>query len=128
MQSGASERVRRPRTTSLSSRSVISRGLDHDPDYAQGSWRRHPDSNRGIRVLQTLALPLGYAAAKQLKGGDLYRIGEGDSSPQGSVGPSPCAVSPTVSEFCYHHAAGSSPHEVSKDRAALDHTVQGCLP
>ena len=26
------------------------------------SWRRHPDSNRGIRVLQTLALPLGYAA------------------------------------------------------------------
>ena len=27
-----------------------------------GIWRRHPDSNRGIRVLQTLALPLGYAA------------------------------------------------------------------
>src|SRR5262245_21013926 len=26
-------------------------------------WRRHPDSNRGIRVLQTLALPLGYAAS-----------------------------------------------------------------
>ena len=25
-------------------------------------WRRHPDSSRGIRVLQTLALPLGYAA------------------------------------------------------------------
>lgn len=25
-------------------------------------WRRHPDSNRGVRVLQTLALPLGYAA------------------------------------------------------------------
>jgi hypothetical protein len=25
-------------------------------------WRRHPDSNRGIRVLQTRALPLGYAA------------------------------------------------------------------
>jgi hypothetical protein len=27
------------------------------------TWRRHPDSNRGIRVLQTRALPLGYAAS-----------------------------------------------------------------
>jgi hypothetical protein len=27
-------------------------------------WRRHPDLNRGITVLQTAALPLGYAAAK----------------------------------------------------------------
>ena len=26
------------------------------------SWRRHPDLNRGIAVLQTAALPLGYAA------------------------------------------------------------------
>jgi hypothetical protein len=26
------------------------------------SWRRHPDSNWGIKVLQTSALPLGYAA------------------------------------------------------------------
>ena len=26
-------------------------------------WRRHPDLNRGIKVLQTLALPLGYDAA-----------------------------------------------------------------
>jgi hypothetical protein len=26
------------------------------------SWRRHPDLNRGITVLQTVALPLGYAA------------------------------------------------------------------
>jgi hypothetical protein len=26
-------------------------------------WRRHPDLNRGIRVLQTHALPLGYVAA-----------------------------------------------------------------
>jgi hypothetical protein len=25
-------------------------------------WRRRPDSNRGIAVLQTAALPLGYAA------------------------------------------------------------------
>jgi hypothetical protein len=26
-------------------------------------WRRHPDLNRRITVLQTAALPLGYAAA-----------------------------------------------------------------
>ena len=25
-------------------------------------WRRHPDLNRGMKVLQTLALPLGYSA------------------------------------------------------------------
>ncbi len=25
-------------------------------------WRRHPDLNRGIKVLQTSALPLGYGA------------------------------------------------------------------
>ena len=25
-------------------------------------WRRHPDLNRGIKVLQTLTLPLGYSA------------------------------------------------------------------
>ena len=27
-------------------------------------WRRHPDLNRGIKVLQTLALPLGYSAIR----------------------------------------------------------------
>ena len=27
-------------------------------------WRRHPDLNRGYAVLQTAALPLGYAAIK----------------------------------------------------------------
>ena len=27
-------------------------------------WRRHPDLNWGIRVLQTHALPLGYVAKK----------------------------------------------------------------
>ena len=26
------------------------------------TWRRHPDSNWGMKVLQTLALPLGYGA------------------------------------------------------------------
>ena len=31
-------------------------------------WRRHPDLNRGVRVLQTLALPLGDGAAGE--GGD----------------------------------------------------------
>ena len=30
--------------------------------------RRHPDSNRGIKVLQTSALPLGYAALKKWSG------------------------------------------------------------
>ncbi len=28
-------------------------------------WRRHPDLNWGIRVLQTLALPLGYVTIKK---------------------------------------------------------------
>ena len=39
--------------------------IDFAPmDFHRGeiSWRRHPDLNRGIRVLQTLALPLGYSA------------------------------------------------------------------
>ena len=27
-------------------------------------WRRHPDLNRRITVLQTVALPLGYAAGQ----------------------------------------------------------------
>ena len=31
-------------------------------------WRRHPDLNRGIRVLQTRALPLGYVAIKNWSG------------------------------------------------------------
>ena len=30
--------------------------------FEEGIWRRRPDSNRGIAVLQTAALPLGYAA------------------------------------------------------------------
>ena len=29
---------------------------------SQSVWRRHPDLNWRIRVLQTLALPLGYSA------------------------------------------------------------------
>jgi hypothetical protein len=31
--------------------------------FLGNSWRRHPDSNRRITVLQTAALPLGYAAS-----------------------------------------------------------------
>ncbi|MBP2628572.1 MAG: hypothetical protein H6Q68_3283, partial [Firmicutes bacterium] len=49
----------------------------HSPDFKSGAsadsatlaymklelnWRRHPDLNWGIEVLQTSALPLGYAA------------------------------------------------------------------
>jgi hypothetical protein len=30
-------------------------------------WRRHPDLNRRITVLQTAALPLGYAAIKKVE-------------------------------------------------------------
>ena len=30
-------------------------------------WRHHPDLNRGIKVLQTSALPLGYGAIFSLK-------------------------------------------------------------
>ena len=32
------------------------------PQPALFFWRRHPDLNWGIRILQTLALPLGYGA------------------------------------------------------------------
>ena len=32
-------------------------------------WRRHPDSNRGMKVLQTLALPLGYGATMVARDG-----------------------------------------------------------
>ena len=32
------------------------------PQPALTFWRRHPDLNWGIRILQTLALPLGYGA------------------------------------------------------------------
>ena len=30
-------------------------------------WRRHPDLNWGIRVLQTHALPLGYGAVLEMQ-------------------------------------------------------------
>ena len=33
-------------------------------DFRAVSWRCHPDSNWGIKVLQTFALPLGYGTVK----------------------------------------------------------------
>ena len=36
-------------------------------DYVRDVWRRRSESNRGIKVLQTSALPLGYAAARSIK-------------------------------------------------------------
>ena len=38
-------------------------------------WRRHPESDRGIKVLQTSALPLGYGAV--FGTGILYHVGAG---------------------------------------------------
>ena len=34
----------------------------HCPSFDFIFWRRHPESNWGIEVLQTSALPLGYVA------------------------------------------------------------------
>ena len=31
-------------------------------EFSESLWRRHPDLNRGVKVLQTFALPLGYSA------------------------------------------------------------------
>jgi hypothetical protein len=39
-------------------------------------WRRHPESNRGIKVLQTSALPLGYGAMS-VNGHDYCRTRSG---------------------------------------------------
>ena len=44
------------------------RKMTDAPDLSSGAskaiffWRHHPESNRGIKVLQTSALPLGYGA------------------------------------------------------------------
>ena len=37
-------------------------------------WRRHPDLNRGIKVLQTSALPLGYSAIYGAGTGNRTRV------------------------------------------------------
>ena len=53
-------------------------------------WRRHPDLNRGIKVLQTLALPLGYSAvsaapsAEKIKTVRICWSGKRDSNPRHS--------------------------------------------
>ena len=41
----------------------------------RGVQRRHPDLNRGMEVLQTSALPLGYAAGA-CRAGDRVRTGD----------------------------------------------------
>ena len=46
--------------------------VDKDVREAQ---RRHPDLNRGMEVLQTSALPLGYAAGA-CRAGDRVRTGD----------------------------------------------------
>ena len=47
------------------------------------AWRRHPDLNRGVKVLQTFALPLGYGA-KQKQCGKYVWSGKRDSNPRHS--------------------------------------------
>lgn len=37
---------------------------DEQKGTIQGDERRRPDSNRGMMVLQTIALPLGYGAGR----------------------------------------------------------------
>ena len=41
---------------------VTGRHVNHYTTGPCEIWRRHPDSNWGVEVLQTSALPLGYAA------------------------------------------------------------------
>ena len=43
-------------------------------------WRRHPDLNRGIKVLQTLALPLGYSAIEEKKQREPLCVGAGNET------------------------------------------------
>ena len=45
------------------------------PWEAREAQRRHPDLNRGMEVLQTSALPLGYAAGA-CRAGDRARTGD----------------------------------------------------
>ena len=59
----------RSRNWSTESNRVTSRpsppveGTKNTPAMGGENWRRHPDSNWGITILQTVALPLGYAAS-----------------------------------------------------------------
>ena len=39
-------------------------------------WRRHPESNRGIKVLQTSALPLGYGAVSSRPQATLFQCSD----------------------------------------------------
>ena len=52
------------------------RGRKRDfPQREREAQRRHPDLNRGMEVLQTSALPLGYAAGA-CRAGDRVRTGD----------------------------------------------------
>ena len=63
-------RARRPASVLLGRRKSIGapRGnctaqkKSRSKDRFAPTWRRHPDLNRGIEILQTFALPLGYGA------------------------------------------------------------------
>ena len=63
-------------------------------------WRRHPDLNRGIEVLQTYALPLGYVAKmpEHIRHFDLW-LGYKDSNlgiPESESGALPLGDTPTA--------------------------------
>ncbi len=49
-----------PKSVCFGKTDIISGSCLQKPEIVD--WRRHPDLNRGIRVLQTRALPLGYGA------------------------------------------------------------------
>jgi hypothetical protein len=51
-----------PRQSLLSPAVPAGYGAGTNTITVRSKKRRHPDSNRGIKVLQTSALPLGYGA------------------------------------------------------------------
>ena len=51
----------------LPQRAALRKRKKTTPDGVVFFWRRHPESNWGIKVLQTSALPLGYGAVYFLK-------------------------------------------------------------
>ena len=56
---------RRERLTALPYRPRVTKKAS--PKTMPFAWRRHPDLNRGVKVLQTFALPLGYGAKKTVR-------------------------------------------------------------
>src|SRR5690554_5460155 len=72
-------------------------------------WRRYPDSNRGIRVLQTRALPLGYTSTKYSE--EKEWSGQRGSNPR----PSPWQGDALPAELCPHIMAGAPGFEPGND-------------